>query len=62
MIRAVVEVLVAKQTAPAFVAEALPGFLAATVKAAWISHALVAVRSLPTVVASVTETREDVAR
>lgn len=62
MIRAIVEVLVAEQTAPAFVTEALPGLLTATVKAAWISHALVAVRSFPTVVASAIVTREDVAR
>lgn len=52
VIRAIVQVLVAEQSAPAFVAKALPGFLAATMKAAWISHALVAVRSLPAVVAS----------
>ena len=57
VIRAIVEVLVAEQTAPAFVAEALPGLLTATVKAAWISHALVAVRSFPAVVASATENK-----
>lgn len=52
VIRAVVEVLVAEQAAPALVAQALPGLLAATVKTARVSHALVAVRSFPTVVAS----------
>lgn len=55
MIRAIVEILVAEQSAPALVARALPGFLAATVKAAWISDTLITQRTLPAVVASATK-------
>jgi len=59
MIRAIVEVLVAEQSAPAFVARALPGFLAATVKAARVSDALIALRTFPAAVTSATK-RQDV--
>jgi len=62
VIRAIVEVLVAEQSAPAFVALALPGFLAATVEATRVPDALIAQRTLPAVVASVTERDGSVVR
>jgi len=58
VIRAIVEVLVAEQSAPTFVALALPGFLAATVEATRVPDALIAQRTLPAVVASVTARQE----
>lgn len=54
MIRAIVEILVAEQPAPALVALAFPGLLAATVEAARIPDALIAQRALPAAVASAT--------
>lgn len=58
MVRAIVEVLVAEQSAPALVALAIPGLLAATVKTSGISDALIALRALPAVVTSATERDE----
>lgn len=52
VIRAVVEVLVAEQTAPAFVALALPGFLAGAVHTARIGFAFCAESALPAGVAT----------
>lgn len=54
MIRAIVEILIAEQSTPAFVARALPRFLAATVEATWVSNALITQWPLPTVVTSAT--------
>lgn len=54
MIRAIVEILVAEQPAPAFVASALPGPLAATVEAAWVANTLITLWASPAVVASAT--------
>lgn len=48
MIGAVVEILVAEETAPAFVANAIPGFGACAMNAAGIEFAFVAERTLPT--------------
>lgn len=50
VIRAIVEILVAEEPAPALVAQTLPGLLAATVKASGIPHALIAKGALPAVV------------
>ena len=47
MIRAVVQILIAEQTAPAFVAHAIEGFLAGSKLTAGIEFAFVAQRSLP---------------
>jgi hypothetical protein len=47
VIGAVVEILIAKQTAPTHVAVALPRLLARAVHTAWIADALVAQLSLP---------------
>lgn len=53
VVRAVVEVLVAEQAAPSFVAVALPGLLTGAVKAARIAYALVAQLSLPSKLAPI---------
>ena len=47
VIGAVVEILIAKQTAPTLVAVALPRLLAGAVQTTWIADALVAQLSLP---------------
>ncbi len=47
VIGAVVEIVIAKQTAPTIVAVALPRLLAGAVHTAWIADALVAQLSLP---------------
>lgn len=53
VIGAVVEVLVAVETAPALVADAGPGLVASSVDAVWFYDAFVAQRSLPSQVATV---------
>lgn len=53
VIRAVVQVLVAEQTAPSLVALALPGLLAGSVHASRVRLAFGAQRSLPAVIAAV---------
>lgn len=52
VVGAVVEVLVAEQSTPALVAQAVPGLLAGAVEAAGVALALVAQRALPSVVTS----------
>lgn len=52
VIGTVVEILVAEEAAPAFVAEALPGFVTTSMKTPGIPHALIAVGTLPSVVTS----------
>lgn len=47
MVGAVVEILVAEETAPAFMAVAMVGLLAGSVEAARVADALVALLSLP---------------
>lgn len=53
VIGAVVEILIAEQTTPTFVAITLPRLLAGSVKAAWVPDALVAQFALPSQFASV---------
>ena len=52
VIGTVVEILVAEEAAPAFVAEALPGLLTASMKTPRIPHTLIAVGTFPSVVTS----------
>lgn len=52
VIRAEVEVLVAEQTAPAFLADALPLRRAGSVHTSWIHFTLVAVRASVSALAS----------
>lgn len=54
VIRAIVEILVAEQPAPALIARALPRLLTSTVETARVPHALIALQTLPAVVASAT--------
>lgn len=52
VVGAVVEVLVAEESAPTFVAQAVPGLLARAVQTTGVALALVAQSSFPTVVTS----------
>lgn len=47
VVGAVVQVLIAEQTSPAFLADALPRLTACSMEAAWVAHTLIAVRPLP---------------
>uniref|UniRef100_A0A8D8Y3F2 Uncharacterized protein n=1 Tax=Cacopsylla melanoneura TaxID=428564 RepID=A0A8D8Y3F2_9HEMI len=48
VIGAVVQILVAEQTAPAFITQALPGFMARAVQTAWVTLALITELAFPT--------------
>lgn len=56
VVGAVVQVLVAEQTAPTLVAEAVPRLYACAVHAAWVTLAFVAKRTYPTRMTSATKT------
>lgn len=52
VIGTVVEILVAEEATPAFVTEALPGFVTTSMKTSGIPHALIAVWTFPSIVTS----------
>lgn len=60
VVRAVVQVLVAEQSAPALVADALPLLLARSVHASRVQLALLAQRALPSFLAAATEKKRSV--
>ena len=58
VVGAVVEVLVAEESAPSVVAVALPGVLAGSVLAAWVANALVTESSGPAITAPRTKIKQ----